>query len=168
MEMVRKTAALLSFVAVALAIGAGGCTVFSGWGDLQGGHRDAGAASADGASIDSPDATGAARCTVAGCAPKICCVHKDGTSGCVDSCTEPGSNQISCTSSSDCTGGGVCCIGSGGATGWQAACSATCMTGLIACNPADSNSCPAPKKCRDPDTSDAGSFSGTWFFSFCQ
>lgn len=166
-----RTAVTLGIVGGAVVLGVAplGCTVFSGWGDLQGGHRDAGATTASDAEPQSAgDGSTNARCTVAGCAPRICCVHKDGTSGCVDSCTEPGSNQINCTTSSDCTGDAVCCIGSSGATGWQASCTATCVTGLIACNPAEANSCPAPKKCQDPQGGDAGSFSGTWFFSFCQ
>jgi hypothetical protein len=139
--------AAVALIPVALA----GCSVFSGWSDLQGGCRG----SCDGGEGGEDDAGDASdlgeagpqtvQCAGGRCgADQGCCVRQSAGGTCTTStgCTGPTSFFVTCDTSSECPGG-HCCFDYMAAT-----CQPTCASsGVELCSPQDPTTCPSPRRC---------------------
>lgn len=95
--------------------------------------------------VDAGGGTGGIKCGTATCnsATQDCCTSLSGQK-CVTKGTCTGGATLSCTDSSACKSGEVCCA-SGGAGGGGAKCAATCTMGVVLC--ATDADCKAPQKC---------------------
>jgi hypothetical protein len=117
----------LFFLAIAGVVT--GCSLVSGWSDLQGGAADGGARDArvDAARASDAAATDASasavRCGAARCTGElVCCDTSAGTLACSTRALCDGI-ILSCTERAGCAANEVCCLDT---SGFVAACSATC------------------------------------------
>jgi hypothetical protein len=136
------------------------CSVFSGWGDLEGGCRgvcDGGGGGADsGNGGDAPaDDVGVGLglgvpCASATCTGgQGCCVPASGGTGACTSAASCGSGSLylTCSTASQCASLGqdaVCCLDLGGSN--TATCATWCGNGTILCDPT-TDACPWRMSC---------------------
>jgi hypothetical protein len=149
------------FWAATSAIGIGACSIFSGWGDLQGGSRkpstDAGAT--DDHEIPSEAALAERAwpypCTPQSCGGDACCVNlaAPGQADCESPCASSTQVGVRCRDDHDCASspkGKICCVFPIDVTGstWnQVDCASSC-NGEVACDPGDPSACTGGKLCQ--------------------
>jgi hypothetical protein len=143
------------------------CTVFSGWGDLQGGTRnsDGGSAAPDASKpandaattpdVGAPTETGSPEASVQGvtCGASYCslgsqgCCVQGGGAGTCENATQCATAGffLACDSSGQCGAGRVCCFDVGLSNG--ASCVTSC-TSTVLCSPQSPSDCTPPKQCR--------------------
>jgi hypothetical protein len=152
-------------VALVLALGLGaGCTLFSGWSDLQGGKRPSDAAAQSdapptggdaggGGDADAPGQgvlCGAKRCAATGPDDGCCIGVANGPRTCDtrQSCFNGAGIFARCTSRRECTAqlgaGAYCCFSQSART---AECATKCDLQYRVCDPTEPNFCPASTSC---------------------